>query len=272
MSYGHLRYVGGLLACGLTLVGIVVAAPEGAKRKPEGSPACIVKEQRLILSDGSAILLDHLAIYGTASEYFEKGKHPTATHSAGRIQLPRQCRLGDGSLLNAGWYSIRASLKPGADEVSFVRTKGLACLQSAYGDLIADIRYRVAHADTDGNGEIDRKESWRALYPTLPPRPLRDTDAHRVPYGGTEILGDRSSGPLSGCGVVLEKVSVPMRVTELREPRERSSLDLLPTDTKGAFTLEIVFGRYRGSVSLSVPGGPDRTFHSGTPRDAGPNP
>jgi len=227
-----------------------VADQKGDPVGPKQLPSCIVKEQRLTLSDGSAILLDHLPYYGTASEYFETGRHPTASHPAGRIALPRKCMLANGTILTSGWYSVIVRFKPGADEVVFLRTKGISCLQSAYQELTADIQYRVSHADADGDGTIDEKEFRRAFDPP-PPRPLRDRDAHLAPYSGIDS-SIRGPSVDDTCGHTIERVSAPLRVKEMQYPRERSSLELLPTNTNGTFTLEIVFGRYKGATSFSM--------------------
>ena len=135
----------------------------------------------------------------------------------------------------------------------FSRTKGISCLQSAYKELTADIQYRVSHADADGGGSMDEKELRGAFHPA-PPRPLRDTDAHLVPYSGVDGSA-RSPSVDATCGDIIESVSAPLRVKEAQDPRERSSLDLLPTKTNGTFTSGIVFGRYKGSTSLSMVGG-----------------
>ena len=253
MNHKRLKYAGVGSICGVALICIAVAAEKGDPMSAKQLPNCIVKEQRLILSDGSAILLDHLAYYGTASEYLEEGSHPTASHPVGRIALPQTCRLANGTILNSGWYGIIVRFKPGADEVLFLRTKGISCLQSAYQELTADIRYRVSRADADGDGTIDEKEFHCAFNPP-PPRPLRDTDAHLVPYSGVDGSA-RSPSVDATCGDVIESVSAPLRVKEMQDPGERSSLELLPTNTNGTFILEIVFGRYKGSTSLSMVGG-----------------
>ena len=128
MNSKQLKCVGVGLVCGIAFLCLALAEEKVAPESAKQLPYCIVKEQRLVLSDGSAILLDHLAYYRIPSEYFERGRHRTSTHHVGRIALPRKCNLPNGLVLKPGWYGVFVEFQPGADKLLFLRTDGIECL------------------------------------------------------------------------------------------------------------------------------------------------
>ena len=148
----------------------------------------------------------------------------------------------------------------------FERTTGIECLESIYEDLSSDIDFRMSGADVNQNGTIDDKERLEAFHSSgvFTDEGLRDPCAEalkkpqlRPTYHG----GDGHGGPdgpyspstyTSVWGGIRETVAAPLFVKTLKEPQTRSSLDLLPTETKGTFILEVVFGLYRGTTSLSI--------------------
>lgn len=263
MNSKQLKCVSVGLACSVASMCLALAEAKGTARSAEQLAGCIVKEERLVLSDGSAILLDHLAFYGTASEYLEKDSHPTASHPVGRIVLPRKCNLPNGSVLNPGWYGIVVEFKPGSDKLLFVRTDGIECLQSIHKELSSDIDYRMSHADTDGDGTVDDRERMHAFHYSgvFTKEELLDPfgEALKKPHlrptysGLDDSISVRTPSIYSSVwGTERERVSTPLQVKEIDQPRTRSSLEIRPADKKGSFILEVVYGRYMGTTSFSM--------------------
>lgn len=238
----------------------VVALMSLALAQEKVAPDYIVKEDRLVLSDGSAIALDYLTYYETASEYFEKGEHPAARHSIGRIALPHKCNLPNGSVLKPGWYNIIIEFKSGSDKLWFTRTKGIECLESIYKELSSDIDYRISHADTNGDGTIDDRERRRAFDASgafskeeiLDPvsEALRKPHLRPTYFGGDDSFNSPSILP--GWGTVREEISVSMQLEEIDQPRTRKFLEIRPAEKQGSFILEVEFGLYMGTISLTM--------------------
>lgn len=263
MNSKQLKCVGVGLVCGVAFLCLALAEEKVAPKSAKQLPDCIVKEERLVLSDGSAILLDHLAYYGIPSEYFERGRHRTSTHHVGRIALPRKCNLPNGSVLKPGWYGIFVEFKPGSDKLLFVRTAGIECLQSIYKELSSDIDYRMSHADTDGDGTVDDRERDRAIHYSgvftqeelLDPSGEALKKPHLRPtYDGLDdSISVRSPSIYSSAwGTERERVSAPLQVKEIDRHRTRPSLEIRPADKKGSFILEVVYGLYMGTTSFSM--------------------
>jgi len=264
MNSKQLKCVGVGLVCGVAFLCLAVAEEKVAPKSAKQLPYCIVKEERLVLSDGSAILLDHLAYYGIPSAYFERGRHPTSSYLfLGRIALPHKCNLLNGSVLRPGWYSICIEFKPGSSKLLFVRTDGIECLQSIYKELSSDIDYRMSHADTDGDGTVNDRERDRAFHYSgvftqeelLDPSGEALKKPHLRPtYSGLDDSGSARSPSIysSAWGTERERVSAPLQVKEIDRHRTRPSLDIRPADKKGSFILEVVYGLYMGTTSFSV--------------------
>lgn len=262
MNIKQLKCVGVYLVCGVAFLCLALAEEKVAPKSAKQLPYCIVKEERLVLSDGSAILLDYLAYYGVPPEYFERGKHPPSTHHVGRIALPHNCALPNGSVLKPGWYGVFVKFKPDSDELLFLRTAGIECLQSIYKELPSDIDYRMSHADTDGDGTVDDRERERAFHYSgvftkeelLDPFGEALKKPHLRPaYDGLDGPADRSPSIYnSAWGRERERVSAPLQVKEIDRHRTRPSLEIRPADKKGSFILEVVYGLYMGTTSFSM--------------------